>query len=67
MRVKTVDEEEYTGVYLPHQIAENVLFWLRKAEPELADVRVAGGELPQPSYTQKRQPCAQHLIIGVCI
>ena len=45
MRVKTVNEEEYTGVYLPYQIADDVLRALRYAEPELADVRVAGGEL----------------------
>lgn len=43
-----MDEEEYTGVYLPHQIAEYVLRALRQAEPELADVRVAGGGLSQP-------------------
>ena len=48
MRVKTVTGEEYTGVYLPFQIAEDVLQALRFAEPELAEVRVAGGELSKP-------------------
>ena len=47
MRVKTVDGEEYTGVYLPFQVAEHILDRLRIAEPELAEVRVAGGELLQ--------------------
>jgi len=44
MRVKTVEDKEYTGVYLPTQAARHVLDALREAEPELAEVRVAGGE-----------------------
>ena len=45
MRVKTVEDKEYTGVYLPSQAARHVLDALREAEPELAEVRVAGGEV----------------------
>ena len=44
MRVRTEDGSEYTGVFLPYQVAEFVLGALREAEPELAKVKVAGGE-----------------------
>ena len=44
MRVRTEDGSEYTGVFLPYQVAESVLDALRAAEPELAKVKVAGGE-----------------------
>ena len=44
MRVRTEDGSEHTGVFLPYQVAEDVLEALREAEPELAEVRVAGGE-----------------------
>ncbi len=43
MRVKTMEGDEHTGVYLPHQIAPQVLEALRQAEPELAEVKMAGG------------------------
>ena len=44
MRVRTEDGGEHTGVFLPYQVAEDVLDALRAAEPELANVKVAGGE-----------------------
>ena len=44
MRVKSVDGQEHTGVYLPWQHAQQVLNALKEAEPELANVKVAGGE-----------------------
>ena len=44
MRVRTEDGSEHTGVFLPYQVAEDVLEALREAEPKLAEVKVAGGE-----------------------
>ena len=59
MRVKTVEGDEHTGVYLPHQIAPGVLEALRQAEPELAGVKMAGGE--------SRIPSPLHLLYYICM
>ena len=61
MRVRTEDGSEHTGVFLPYQVAEDVLEALREAEPELANVKVAGGD-PQitgnvPSFWGKSLKC----------
>ena len=66
MRVKSVDGQEHTGVYLPWQHAQVVLNALKEAEPELANVKVAGGKHSRRRQQQDAFCCLCHVRQSSC-